>query len=150
MSSSYCPPSSGVLLRQWLYSRGGSCPPSNYWRALNFVTSCEVESRCIVGQCAIFSCASVSETNQCTCKHCSRKLPLNESRHGLSAGLPGRKKVSVTGGAQAQQSSALLINALPLSTWMRLGSQCTCWGKRCIMATTSYPLSDWTTWIARH
>ncbi|RYF50650.1 MAG: hypothetical protein EOO38_05155, partial [Cytophagaceae bacterium] len=38
-------------------------------------------------------------------------------------GLPCRDKSSVTCWSQAQQSSALLINALSLSTWMRFGTQ---------------------------
>jgi hypothetical protein len=72
-------------------------------------------------QACIVDLASVKSVNQCTFKHSSRKLPLNDSIKALSVGFPGRENSRITLFVYAHRSNILPENSLPLSQYIRFG-----------------------------
>ena len=88
--------------------------------------------------------------NQFIFKNSSRKRPLNYSIYGLSVGFSALEKSKETLFSYAQRSKSLLINSNPLSTWMRSGVIPWYYLTSSIFLTTSLPLIDYPTRVARH
>lgn len=88
--------------------------------------------------------------NQFIFKNSSRKRPLNNSIYGLSFGFPALEKSKVTLFSYAQKSKSLVINSDPLSTWIRSGVIPWYYLTSSIILTTSMPLIDYPTRVARH
>ena len=88
--------------------------------------------------------------NQLVLRHLSLKLPLKDSTNGLSVGFPGREKSSVTPLSYAHLSRMRETNSGPLSAWVRVGYSPGSWPILVSTRTTSSPVNDGATSMARH
>jgi hypothetical protein len=83
-------------------------------------------------------------------EHPTRKLPLKDLIKGLSLGFPGLETSSVTPSLYAHLLSAKETNSGPLSAWVRSGYWRRSFAMFVSTRTTSSPVSDWATSMAKH